>query len=341
MGRTIMAVTGAGVALATGAATVVACQASYTLNASVQPTETYGPSGATLTVQVTSAPAGQVVSFAPVPSAISVAPSNVTADPNGNAVAYALVPYGTEGVLVASAPESTPKSIYVQASPLTLCPPVVEQHDAGDIGATGQVYTVSVQALTTGGCANPGNAQAPAGVPITITTSQPGASSSASSGSDGGAPASSGSSSAVLLTGDNGQAVTNLQLPWGANVVVQATGGGGISETSVTANANPATVPCLSWSQAQSGIYQVSAVVVDGMQPIPAAPVNFSVVLPSAGAATLTPASALTNQKGVATTLLVVPDAGSFPVVVAAVVASSSITTTIDGGPSGSSGQCQ
>jgi hypothetical protein len=321
----------------------LACQANYTLDGSSQSGAFFEPGGAAITVNVTSAPPGQAIAFAPVPTSITVMPSSVTADPSGNAQAYAIVPYGSGGVVVASAPFSTPKEIPVAAAPLTLCTPTITASDAGDLGTVGQVYTISVQALTSdaGSCANPGDAGAPAGVPIVITTAQPSsAATSVSASSDAGASTASATPAVTALTNPGGLATTNVQLSWGANVLVQATAGGGIAYTSLAPNANPAMVTCLSWTQEEPGIYQIQARAIDGPQPLPAATIALSVIAPAANAGAITPASPLTDEAGVGTAFIVIPDASAYPVTVEAVLGSSAMIASLDGGPMGTMGIC-
>jgi hypothetical protein len=88
-------------------------------------------------------------------------------------------------------------------------------------------------------------------------------------------------------------------------------------------------VSCLGWGSTGTGIYQLSASVRDGTQPLPGANVVFTVIYPGTYAGTVTPPSALTNDAGNATAFLAVPDAAALPIVVEAVVGSSAVTTTV------------
>lgn len=325
-------------------AVAAACQAYYVLEGSAQPGGTFEPGGEAITLNVTSAPPGQAVAFAPMPTSITVTPSTVTVDNSGDTQAYALVPYGSGGVVIASAPFSTPKEIPVQAPPLTLCVPTIAVNDAGDLGSVGQVYMISVQALTsaTGSCANPGANGAPAGIPIVITTVQPSSASATAGSSSGAGPSASSTSSTppvTALTNAGGLATTEMQLPWGANVLVQATAGGGISYASLAQNANPTTITCLAWNQQQPGIYQLQARARDGAQPVPATAIALSVIAP-AGGGVISPGSPLTDEGGVGTAFIVIPDAGAFPVTVAAALGSSVMIANLDGGLSGNAGSC-
>lgn len=320
---------------------VVSCNSTYTLEMSASAASTSGPTGLTIPVQIRTPGAGNIgVALSSLPALISVSPSTVTTNNSGTATAYVLVPYGTEALVVGSAPLAT-GSVTVSAAPLTLCPPLLQAADSGgDIGPTGQIYAVSVQAMTAGSC--PGGTPAPAGVGITITSIQPsGASGGSVSGTSTGAGSGTSSTSVgSVLTNSQGLATTNLQIPWGPDVLVQATGGGGLSSTLIQGVANPVTISCLYWTLQQPGVYRLHAQVVDDNQPVAASTVTFSVVSPVTNVGSVIPSSATTNEVGVVETFVTVGNATNLPVIVQAAVGSSSMAAEITDAGTGDAGAC-
>lgn len=315
----------AAIAVSTGG-----CTQTYTLTPTFDSDSGVpGPTGQSYALRVVSsgASAGLAVTFSALPSTVTVSPASVTTDATGTAVAYVLVPYGTGGVVTVSAPFATTSYVPVQANPLTLCSPGFQAvNDGGAIGPLGEVYTVSVQALTSGMCPN-ANA-APAGVSISLTTSQP-------------STVGTGAVAATLITNDAGVAETNVVVPWGANLLAQAVAGPSISQALLPNIANPITLPCLYWNQQQqTGLYELNAQAAIGSSPVPAAPISFSIVYPAANAGTVMPSAALTNDAGVATAFVGIPASGSLPVVVEAMVGSAALTTTLIDAGSGDSGTC-
>jgi hypothetical protein len=160
-----------------------------------------------------------------------------------------------------------------------------------------------------------------------------------------GASVSSTTSSATVPTDANGNATTSLLVPWGANVVVQAAGGGAVAETSLAGVEIPVSIDCLSWTEQQPGLYQLAVSVVARLGggtvvPMPATPISLYAVYASGGTGTVTatPPSALTDASGVATAFVAVPGTVTLPVVVEAVAGSSAQAVTIDAKMSGHAG---
>jgi hypothetical protein len=177
---------------------------------------TYGATGATTRLSISAGKDGAYLSVALAPqlSQIVVSPATVTTDDHGNATAFALVPYGTEGIVVASAVGATAVSIPMECAPVSLCGLTVQpETTVGSIGPTGQVCSVSVKALRTGPCE--GGTPAPAGVSLTFAVIRP-------SGSD---------STVSVATDSSGEASAKLLIPWGANILVRVAGGGSMEST--------------------------------------------------------------------------------------------------------------
>jgi hypothetical protein len=310
----------------------------------------FGPMGVTLQLSVKGVP-GLAVTLAPLPSTLLVAPVTVTLDESGHSTADVLVPYGTEGTVLVSAPGATAGAIPVKSDPLTLCTPTFQgANDGGDISSTGEIYTVSVRALTSGTCDAGAEAgtSAPAGVALTLTTSQ--ASNATGGGGSSGSSGASSSSTTTALTNQSGVAQTNMQIPWGPNLLLQATGGGGLSSATLSGLANPITIACMYWSLFNAGLYRVSAQVVVRNRPLSATTVSFAVLRAMGGgaggssgssSAAASPQSVLTTDAGFATTFIPVqPDGGSLPINVEATVGTAAFPIIISSS-SGDAGACR
>ena len=213
----------------------------------------WGPTGVSVPVAITStgAPGGYVVALSAQPSNITVSPASVTLGDDGKATAYALVPYGTSGYVILSAPGASTGSVPVRGSPLVLCDPTASVATGSELGSAGQVYTVSAQALIEGSCDDQGKPlagaiEAPPGVTLTFTLQQPTAGgstsgsggaggSSGASGGDAGAAASgtSGGGAGASSTDETGLATTNILVPWGPDALLQVTGTGAIASQAI------------------------------------------------------------------------------------------------------------
>jgi hypothetical protein len=307
-----------------------ACSSPYKLDQASAMAGAPSSGGQIFAVQLTAegVPAGSAVAFSALPSTITVSPAMVTVDSQQHVLVYALVPFGVEGTVLGATPLAQSISIPVGAAPLVICPAVVTPIDSGNaLGVAGRVYSVSAMVMVSGDC-NQGTA-APAGIGVTFTASQPAQ-----------AGMSTVTVTAMTVTDTAGKATANLEIPWGPEVAVQAVGGGGISTTELSASYNPLAVSCVSWADAGAGLYQVTAMVVDGTTPIAAAPVSFTVTIPGPSAASVNPSSTSTNEAGLATTLVAVPDGGVLPVVVEATSGNSVFPVTISSQGSGDGGTC-
>ncbi len=288
---------------------------------------TYGPTGVVVPifVSIAGAPAGLTINFAGEPSTITLAPTTVIANNNGNATSFAFVPYGTQGTVIASAVDAVPVEIPLAAPPITLCPgtPV----EAGVLGAVGQVFTVGATAYVSGACDAAVPAAPAVGVPLSFTTIQ-----SSGAGSAAGSPSAntsssdastSASSTSTIITNLEGGATADLAVPWGANVLVQVSGGGALAWTAIQGIGNPLSVQGMCWQPlpqvGSANVFQVQASVIGpGDAGVPGVPVTFSSVYPTASAAIVAPTTAqVTNGMGTATIVLGVPEGGALPVVAA------------------------
>jgi hypothetical protein len=286
-------------------AAIVGCDTGYTLTAGTPSAVAYEPAGEVISVSFVAngASAGVPISLSAIPSTISVNPASATSDNNGKVTAYAVVPYGTTGVVVATTSYSNAQSVPIAASPITLCgPSIVAAGNGRDVSAVGEVYTVSVQALVggeTGGTCVPdagpdayanNDARAPAGIAVSLQAIQASAGSSAIGGTSGSSTSSKSTGDAAasaspspassLVTNAAGVASADVLIPWGASVVVQANGGGNVATQSFTGIGNPVTLSCLSWS-GTAPAYTVQTTVTDGQHKIAGASVNFTVVYPT------------------------------------------------------------
>jgi hypothetical protein len=315
-------------------AALSACNSGYSFG---QPTKDAGPLSAggrlfSIDVVANGLPVGSAVNFSALPSSITVSPSMVTVDEQQHASTVALVPYGTTGAIVASAGSTPSLSVDVSVPPLSVARPNPSALDGGsNFSPVGQVYMVSVKVLAPSSCdagiCDAGPA-APAGVSVTFTATQ-----LAQSGGDGMAITSTG------LTDTTGTATAILEIPWGPEVIVQAAAGGGINMAVIPASYDPVSVSCVFWTQQSPGLYAIAAQVVDGTTPIVAAPVTFSVVLPTSASASIIPMTAVTDDSGLATAVVGIGDAGA-PVVVEALSGNSVLPTTIGGQANGDAGVC-
>ena len=330
------------------AAALAGCSSSpIRLQGSAEGDLTYGSTGVTTRLNITAGEDGAhlPVMLSPQPSAIVVSPTTVTTDDDGKATAFALVPYGVEGVIVVSAAAATAAAIPVRCDPVSLCELMVQpETGGGSTGSTGQVYSVSAQALRTGPCGS--GPPAPAGVSLTFAVVQPSGSGSTSGASGSGYTISNAISSATVPTDSSGKATANLLIPWGANALVQVAGGGSLISTAVAGLANPLAIDCLSWARQQNSIYKLSAKVVAQLgtaaEVMSGVGVTYSVIYPRDGTATVMPATSVyTDSVGVATAFVTVAsNTPPPPIVVEAVSGSSALTATIDTGDSGRSGNC-
>jgi hypothetical protein len=308
-------------------------------------TAVYGPTGRILTLQIKAGSDGSnlSVTLTPEPSTIVVNPTSLITDADGNAAAFALVAYGTEGVVVVSALGATAGSIPVSSDPISLCQiTALPETGGGDFGPAGQVYAVSVQAVRSGACAD--GVAAPAGISLMFAVVQPSGTPPTSSATGSGVAVSNAISSATVFTDRTGVANANLLIPWGANALVQVAGGGAVASTSVAGLTSPVSINCLSWSLQQSGLYALTAKVVASsgttVEPMPATTINFSVIAPAPGAGTVAPSQGLTDDTGVATVFVAIPNPNSLPVIVEAMTGSAALTTSIGPGTTGESGSC-
>ena len=319
----------------------------------------WGPTGVSVPVAITStgAPGGYVVALSAQPSNITVSPASVTLGDDGKATAYALVPYGTSGYVILSAPGASTGSVPVRGSPLVLCDPTASVATGSELGSAGQVYTVSAQALIEGSCDDQGKPlagaiEAPPGVTLTFTLQQPTAGgstsgsggaggSSGASGGDAGAAASgtSGGGAGASSTDETGLATTNILVPWGPDALLQVTGTGAIASQAIHGIGNPVSVGCMYWSMQSSGVYAIRVQAVAGNQVVPGATISVSDVYPPASG-NVAPGSVLTNDAGLGTAFLTVPDAGSLPVTVEAVVGSTAQVVQIGTAMNGDAGTC-
>ncbi|HTA92219.1 MAG TPA: hypothetical protein VK745_21720 [Polyangiaceae bacterium] len=334
---------------------------------------TCGATGVVVPVEVHSGASDLNVSFSAEPATIAVSPSTSLTDQNGNATAYALVPYGTQGDVVASAIGATTGGITVSTTVapvmfqlISLAPDTEVGEANGEVGSVGQIYAVAVQVNPPSLCTAPLG-----GLPVTLGVVQASATASGSSASTGGSSASAGGSSSgssasattgssppgsvTVFTDKSGLAQAKILVPWGADALLQVSGGAQVQWFPVADDlANPATIACLTWAQQptpQSNVYAVTATVNytgNGLTgPFPGLPVAFSIAFPipattmMGAPATIAPASAITSQSGTATAYVTLQQSSAGPtmppVVVEAVAGSSAATVAINSGASGSS----
>jgi hypothetical protein len=148
-----------------------------------------------------------------------VSPTTVTTDDDGNATAFVLVPYGIQGVIVVSAQAATAASIPVGCDPISLCGLRVQPETGeGNLGPTGQVCSVSVQAFRTGPCGS-GSPLTVEGLNVAFTTTTTGVT----------------FSPAAVVTNSSGVATSNVIIPYGTQVQAVVSGGGAVSMTTGTA----------------------------------------------------------------------------------------------------------
>ena len=306
----------------------------------------YGPTGVTERLSISAGDHGSSLSVAlvPQPSTITVSPSTVTTDDSGNATAFAFVPYGTEGVVVASATFATAASIPVRCDALSLCDLTVgPELDGGDIGSTGQVYSASVQGVLDGPCG--GGMPAPAGISLIFAVLQPSGSGATSIASGAGMAIANAIATATVLTDPSGTATATLLIPWGADAWVQVAGGGALASTLIPQSGSTPQIGCLSWNRQAGGIYEFSADVVaqvgNSTEGVPGVVVNYSLLSQTADAGTVVAiGSAVTNANGVATIFDGIAGNASLPIIVEAVTGGSVLTATVDGSDSGQSQHC-
>jgi hypothetical protein len=93
------------------------------------------------------------------------------------------------------------------------------------------------------------------------------------------------------------------------------------------------------WSMQSSGVYAIRVQAVAGNQVVPGATISVSDVYPPASG-NVAPGSVLTNDAGLGTAFLTVPDAGSLPVTVEAVVGSTAQVVQIGTAMNGDAGTC-
>jgi hypothetical protein len=354
---------------------IVSCGSSNSITpvATPQSGVTCGPSGMIVPVEVHAGSSNTNVAFAGEPATISVNPATSLTDKNGDATSYALVPYGTQGVVVASAIGDTTGGVLVPAvvSPVkftmvSLTPDTSVTGANAEVGSVGQIYAATIQVAPPSQCVGTGalidlpvtfsvvQASSASGGPASATSGSSGSSGSSSSGSSSASSSAAAPGSTLVYTDMNGQASAKILVPWGGSALLQVSGGAQVKWFAIDDNlANPATISCLQWSQQsapETNVYQVTAAVTYSANnmtgPLPGFPVTFSIASPIASAtatgapATVAPMSAITSQAGEATAFVTLEQTAGAPttppVVVEAVAGSSASTVAIGSAASGS-----
>jgi len=265
-----------------------------------------GPNGTTVKVPIMTSPAvaGLTLTVTALPASIAISPSTLVTTDNGTATAFALVPYGTQGFVVVSGFGTTSGAIPVSSNPIQLTATV---EPTAAPGPAGTAFTVDISG-------------APQGVVLSISA----------------LPTTISVDPHTYTVGSGPAAVTAI-VPYGVSGVLVASAPGIPPASAMLTNA-PLTVACTSWTQLQSGLYQLTARIVEGNQPVPAATATFA---PLFGMGSVQPQTAMSDSSGIATTFVTIPDdAGT--AIVDTVVGSSEMTTAIGGNavPAADGGAC-
>ena len=280
------------------AALLMGCSSSpIRLQGGVEGDATYGSTGATTRLSIAAGKDGSNLSIALVslPSAIVVSPTTVTTDDDGNATAFVLVPYGIQGVIVVSAQAATAASIPVGCDPISLCGLLVQPETGeGNLGPTGQVCSVSVQAFRTGPCGS-GSPLTVEGLNVAFTTTTTGVT----------------FSPAAVVTNSSGVATSNVIIPYGTQVQAVVSGGGAVSMTTGTAPSVTLTAGQLTPTETflPSGeVYTLTATATVGAEasPLTVEGLNVAFTTTTTGV-TFSPAAVVTNSSGVATSNVIIP----------------------------------
>jgi hypothetical protein len=170
---------------------------------------------------------GLTVTFAGVPSTVTMTPATATTDVNGSAISYALVSYGSEGTVVASGGgvASSPVAVSLLNPPIRLTRPSLCVPDAGSFkvaadggaGPSGTLYEVCTTAQIDGAA----DAGTVPGISVTFSVLFP---------TGSGAPS---ISPVATITDPSGKAMATIAVPPGVPsfVVVATTGTSTVENT--------------------------------------------------------------------------------------------------------------
>jgi hypothetical protein len=279
-----------------GVTTVALGAATVDLDGSAALEATSGLPGLQFTVNASAVTAdakspavGVLLSFATQGSgSLAFVPSSIVTDGSGFASATVLIPFGTQTVATVSGGGAL-KQLVFGAPPISIAPPAPSVVIPTTALLGGATETVEIRA-TAGSGAMPA-----AGVPLTFSTTNTGATFSPTS----------------VVTSPMGMATTQVFVPYSATAVLGAVSGGGALQTFELSALLPPLVVTLSTPVLLPGTsdqYDVTATVIARTSPTTTSPVEgLTVTFAGIGSGTSFTPSLPTNGNGQTTAVAVLP----------------------------------